>query len=213
MDVSRTEDEQLEALKKWWAENGVSIVAGVVIGIAAIFGWRGWQSHQQAMAEAASLLYTETIVNIRQNNNTKAREAADRILAEYGSTGYAAFAALLLAKLDVEENKNEAALAQLQWVLDNAGQEGLKHLARIRMGRVYLAMHQPEKALETLDVASQGEFAASYEELKGDIYVQLNQPEKARTAYQLALAESSGPAGDDNTYLQLKLDDIGSSNP
>ena len=213
MDVSRTEDEQLEALKKWWLENGLSIVAGVVIGIAAIFGWRGWQSHQRTIAEAASSLYTETIVNIRQGNTSRAREVANQLLAEYGSSGYATFAALLLARLDVDENNDQAALEQLQWVLDNADQEGLKHLARLRMARVYLAMHQPEKALEVLDVPSQGKFTAGYEELKGDIYVQLNQIDRARTSYQLALAESDSPSGNNNIYLQLKLDDIGRSNP
>lgn len=213
MDVSRTEDEQLEALKKWWLENGLSIVAGVVIGIVAIFGWRGWQSHQRTIAEAASSLYTETIVNIRQGNTTRAREVANQLLAEYGSSGYATFAALLLARLDVDENNDQAALEQLQWVLDNADQEGLKHLARLRMARVHLAMHQPEKALEVLDVPSQGKFTAAYEELKGDIYVQLNQIDRARTSYQLALAESDSLAGNNNIYLQLKLDDIGRSNP
>jgi len=213
LDVSRTEDEQLEALKKWWLENGLSIVAGVVIGIVAIFGWRGWQSHQRTIAVAASSLYTETIVNIRQGNTTRAREVANQLLAEYGSSGYATFAALLLARLDVDENNDQAALEQLQWVLDNADQEGLKHLARLRMARVHLAMHQPEKALEVLDVPSQGKFTAGYEELKGDIYVQLNQIDRARTSYQLALAESDSPAGNNNIYLQLKLDDIGRSNP
>lgn len=213
MDVSRTEDEQLEALKKWWSENGVSIVAGIVIGIGTIFGWRGWQAHQQAQAEAASLLYAETIVNIRQGRNTAAREAAGQLLNDYTSTGYAAFAALMLARLNVEENNLDAALEHLQWVLENADQEELKHLARIRMARVHLARQEPEQALAVLDVPSPGEFTAMYEELKGDAYVQLNQIEQARTAYQLALTESGSPAVDNTSYLQMKLDEIGRTNP
>ena len=31
MDVYKTEEEQVEAIKKWWQENGKSIIAGVVI--------------------------------------------------------------------------------------------------------------------------------------------------------------------------------------
>ena len=45
MDVYKTEEEQVEAIKKWWQENGKSIIAGVVIGITAIFGWRAYDSH------------------------------------------------------------------------------------------------------------------------------------------------------------------------
>lgn len=212
MDVSRTEDEQVEALKKWWSENGIAIVAGIVIGIGAIFGWRGWQTHQQVQAEAASRLYAEAIVNIRQGRNTAAQEAAGRLLNEYSRTGYAAFAALMLARLHVEENDLDAALMQLQWVLDHADVEELKHLARIRMARVYLARQEPEQALAVLDVSSRGEFIAMYEELKGDAYMQLNQIEQARSAYQIALTETDNPAGS-NPHLQMKLDDIGRTNP
>ena len=38
----RTEEEQVEALKSWWKENGKSLIMGVVIAVAAVFGWRGW---------------------------------------------------------------------------------------------------------------------------------------------------------------------------
>ena len=38
------EDEQLRAIKEWWNENGRSVVAGVVIGVAGLGGgylnWR-----------------------------------------------------------------------------------------------------------------------------------------------------------------------------
>ena len=57
MDVYKTEDEQWEAVRQWWRENGMSAVFGIVLGLGAIFGWRWWQTHQIEQAEAASGIY------------------------------------------------------------------------------------------------------------------------------------------------------------
>ena len=38
----RTEEEQLEAIKRWWKENGTSLIAGVAIAAAGVFGWNAW---------------------------------------------------------------------------------------------------------------------------------------------------------------------------
>lgn len=209
MDVNRTEEEQLEAMKKWWAENGWSIVGGVVIGLAAIFGWRSWETYQQTQAEAASNLYSNLIVEMRQNKKDQARELAQKLLDEYTSTSYAVFASLMLARLDTEAGNLASAIQHLQWAMDNTKQDEFKHLARLRMARVLLDDNKPGQALALIsNIKNQGEFAASYEELKGDIYVRQGEIEKAKIAYQTALAGMDDGLGD-NSFLQLKIDDIG----
>jgi len=209
LDVNRTEEEQLEAMKKWWAENGWSIVGGVVIGLAAIFGWRSWETYQQTQAEAASNLYSNLIVEMRQNKKDQARELAQKLLDEYTSTSYAVFASLMLARLDTEAGNLASAIQHLQWAMDNTKQDEFKHLARLRMARVLLDDNKPGQALALIsNIKNQGEFAASYEELKGDIYVRQGEIEKAKIAYQTALAGMDDGLGD-NSFLQLKIDDIG----
>ena len=209
MDVNRTEEEQLEAMKKWWAENGWSIVGGVVIGLAAIFGWRSWETYQQTQAEAASNLYSNLIVEMRQNKKDQSRELAQKLLDEYTSTSYAVFASLMLARLDTEAGNLASAIQHLQWAMDNTKQDEFKHLARLRMARVLLDDNKPGQALALIsNIKNQGEFAASYEELKGDIYVRQGEIEKAKIAYQTALAGMDDGLGD-NSFLQLKIDDIG----
>ena len=47
METFRTEEEQVEAIKRWWQENGKSTVLGVAIAMAAVFGWRGWNDYQR----------------------------------------------------------------------------------------------------------------------------------------------------------------------
>ena len=57
MSTYQTEEEQVEAIKKWWKENGKSVIGGIVLGFAIIGGWKGWQGYQQNQGEAASQVY------------------------------------------------------------------------------------------------------------------------------------------------------------
>ena len=94
MDAYKAEAQQIEEIKKWWRENGLSVVLSVTLGISAIFGWRYWQDLQIKRGESASTLYSDMIVSLRDDNQTQARDAAQRILAEYENTAYGVFAML-----------------------------------------------------------------------------------------------------------------------
>jgi predicted negative regulator of RcsB-dependent stress response len=211
VDVTRSEEEQVEALKKWWSENGLAVIGGIIIGLIAIFGWRGWQGYQLAQAEAASNLYTHLILDVRRQKFVHARKVADQIIADYQRTEYAVYASLLLAKFDIDNGKPEDAVKKLQWVIDNTKYDELKHLSRIRIARILLSESKSEQALQLINSVSHGEYSASYEELRGDIMLQQGDINAARKAYQLALSESDD-AIKDNSYLHMKIDNLGSEN-
>ena len=59
MEVYTTEEQQVEVIKNWWKENGTSVIAGTVIGLVGLFGWRYYTEHQQTTQEAASQAYNE----------------------------------------------------------------------------------------------------------------------------------------------------------
>ena len=99
LDVYSTEEEQVEAIKKWWNENGKSIIAGIIIGITAIFGWRGYENHTAMQAKAASMLYEQLLVASRKNDADNMRRFANSIIADYGSSTYEVFSKLMLAKI------------------------------------------------------------------------------------------------------------------
>ena len=208
MEDYRTDEERAEALKQWWKENGTSVIGGIVIGLAAVFGWRGWQDYQITQAQAASDLYQKLIVEIRSNKNSKAREFANQILNEYSSTSYALFSHLLLAKLDVENNDYQSATKHLQWVIDNANEKEFELLARLRLARILLAENKPEESLKILEKVDPGKFKASYEELKGDSYIRQGKIEEARNAYNQALANKT-TAASDLSLLELKIGNLG----
>jgi predicted negative regulator of RcsB-dependent stress response len=202
----RTEEEQAEALKKWWSDNGKFIIAGIVIGVGAIFGWRGYNDHLVQQAEAASTLYEQMIEASRKNDSENVGIYANRIIDDYDSSSYAAFAHLMLAKLTAEDNQLDQAETHLRWVLKSGAQEEFKHVARLRLARIFIAADKLDVAEETLDVKEAGEFFARYEELRGDIFVKQDKTDAARQAYEKALANSSEG---EQSILQMKLDDLG----
>ena len=208
MDGYRTEEEQVEAIKKWWDENGKSIIAGVVIGIAAIFGWRGYNEHQVNQAMEASLLYEQMIVAARKNDAENSRVYAERIINEYESGTYAVFAKLMLAKLAAEQNDLEQAETQLLWVLNHNKQQEIEHIANLRLARVYIAADKLDKAQALLNTDKPGEFVARYEELRGDLLVKQGELEAAREAYQKALFNTVATE-EAQSILEMKLDNLG----
>ncbi len=206
MDEYRTEEEQAEAIKKWWGENGKSIVAGVVIGITAIFGLRAYNTHTAQQAEAASMLYEQMLVASRANDTENVSIYANRVIDDYKSSSYAIFATLMLAKIAAESGDLKQAETHLRWVLKNNSQTEFNHIARLRLARILISGNKLDIAADTLQVSKPGEFFARYEELRGDIFVKQDKTEEARQAYQKALANT---AEGGQSILQMKLDDLG----
>ncbi|MDH5734600.1 MAG: tetratricopeptide repeat protein [Gammaproteobacteria bacterium] len=202
-----TEEQQIEALKKWWKDNGRTIIAGFVIGVSVIAGWRYYIDYQRNHAEYASSVY-EKILLATNNKDAIAQQQMDvnKLLAEYSDTPYASLAALIFAKSQFENGDVINAQQNLEWVMLNSKQAELKHLARTRMIRLMASMQKYDDALKLATVDYPESFAVIYEELKGDIYVFMQRFDDARAAYDKAiLASSQQPS----QWLRLKRDDLG----
>ena len=203
-----TDDERVEDLKKWWKENGASIIVGIALGVIAIFGWRYWNSYRDAQAETASRAYDAFVEAVAKPDAGPARQLGQTVITDFPKSPYAALTALRLAKLAVEGGDAAAAIQQLEWVIGNARLDEFKDIARLRLARVKLAAGQIAEAEKLLDGVTTANLNAECEELKGDLALAGKNPEKARTAYAAALAASGG-----NRLLQLKLDDLAAATP
>lgn len=208
MNVYATEDEQVEAIKKWWKDNGKSVIGGVIIGVAVLYGGRMWFEQRNQHIENASAEYEAMIQDLNQDKQNEAADRGAAILGQYSDTTYGELAALAMAKIKVDENDLVAAKSHLQWALDHAKQDEIKRIARLRLARVLHAEGKEDEALQLLNVASADKFAAAYDELKGDIYVAKGDVAKARTHYDLAL-QSLEPTSRARRYIEMKLDDLG----
>jgi len=206
----KTDEEQVEQLKKWWNENGKSIVGGITLGLVAIFGWRGWQDHLVVQGENASDLYEQMAADIREGKGTDTEIAAiaDQLNQDYKSTPYSIFSSLLQAREAVEKDDISAAKNHLQWVLDNTDNDEFRHLAKIRFSRLLLIEGDKDAALSLIEKVDTGKFASSYHELRGDILLQQGDPKAAQEAYTQALATQNSIRGN-QSIVQMKLDDLG----
>lgn len=210
MEGYKTDEEQVEQLKKWWNENGKSIVGGITLGLVAIFGWRGWQDHLVVQGENASDLYEQMAADIREGKGTDTDIAviADQLNQDYKSTPYSTFSSLLQAREAVEKDDISAAKNHLQWVLDNTDNDEFRHLARLRFSRLLLIEGDKDAALSLIEKVDTGKFASSYHELRGDILLQQGDPKAAQEAYTQALATQNSTRGN-QSIVQMKLDDLG----
>ena len=56
IEISDSEEEQVDKIKKWWNSNGKQIIAGAVIGLAGVFGWNYYNDYQDNQALNARTL-------------------------------------------------------------------------------------------------------------------------------------------------------------
>ena len=140
------EQDQLEDLKAWWARwrNLVStIVLVACIVVVAVQGWRWWQHSQ---AEQASVLYNAISTAVRANDLPKAKDAMKELADKYSGTGYAPRGGMIVARMLFDSGDIAGAKAQLQWVVDKAGEDGLRQIARYRLAEVQFDEKQYDEA-------------------------------------------------------------------
>lgn len=205
-----TEEQQIEALKGWWQANYLQVIGGLVIGLGLILGWRYYTAHQHDHAAQASDSYSDYLSMFAtpgQDSQAKG-EVADKLLDEYGNTPYAALAAMAQAAKDAEAGNMQAAESRLQWVVGNARQSELKHIASLRLGRLYLAQNRLDEALKIVNGQYPESFTTNFQELKGDILVAKGESGAARTAYDKAIMHAGETA---SPWLMLKREDLGNT--
>lgn len=209
MDTYRTEEEQVEALRRWWDENGRSTLVAIVLAVSAGFGWQAWQERQQQLAEAASLSYEELLQAVQlagdEDQVATIRHLAQGLKEDYTRSIYASFAALHLARQAVMEDDLVRAEEELRWVLTANPTEEVRMLAELRLARVVAARGNLQGAMEILLAAEAGAYEPAYAEARGDIYLQQGERDKAIEAYEEALGLAAASGTGAGNSLQLKL--------
>jgi len=216
--LDAAEEENIEAIKKWWHENWKQLALLVVIVFPSYVGWQLWQNSQATEAETASDLYEEVLslaisepgVPVTEQESLRILDLFELLKADYPSSVYALYGALFAAQQSVNANDLGAAEESLQWMLDNRQDslfsrtdEGLILTANLRLGRVILAKGESERALNLVNTIDPKTFEAGFAELRGDIYATMGRIVDARDAYIAAQEAGSNTEG-----LRMKLDDL-----
>jgi predicted negative regulator of RcsB-dependent stress response len=204
MEIYSTEEQQAEAIKRFFRENGVSLALGIIIGLGGLYGWKAYNQSQIDNAEAASNAYNQFV----ESDDVLA--ASDSFVKENADSNYAVLAAFVAAKEAADKQQLDVAVQKLQWAAENVQSLELKATALTRLARVQLAQQQFDAALATLDKPMPESFKAQISEIKGDVFLAQGNKEMAKSQYQAALDASTEGA---NTLLKIKLDDLASAQP
>ena len=203
-----TDEEQWDAVKRWILENGLWVLAGVVLGVAVLFGYRYGDNSRNERALRASVQFSEMTAALDHKDRTRARQIADGIIKDYSASPYADQAELTLARLSVDDGQVAAAVAPLTQVMNNSKDSELRHIARLRLARVLTDLGKPDEAIKTLAEDTPGAFAADFHEVRGDAFYAKKDFKSALSEYKAALA--GGDAGGGGTaLLELKIADLG----
>jgi predicted negative regulator of RcsB-dependent stress response len=210
MDIYASDEEKAEAIKQWWRDNGVSVVTGVVLGIAVIFGGRYWLSHQDAQNAEASAVYFQA-VEASKTDTQVLTAATDELMSAYPSSAYSVFGALQSADTAAKAGDYEKAGSYLHWVLDNAKLSAHQELARYRLAKLTFEQGNAEAALQLLTASDSAAFESLIAELEGDIQMAQGDAQAAQQAYEKAMTAAE-PNDSRQGLLQIKLDDVATPN-
>ena len=203
MERYETEEQQVEAIKRFWKENGTALVIGAVLGLSGLYGWRYYNDSKVNAQETASIAFEQAENQLVKDE--KGFSAAQAYITEHGDTGYTYLMALQLAQQAIERKDLSEAAKQLAFVNSQAELSAVKAIAGIRLARVQLEQGQYEQALQSLDSVSDAAFAGQTQAVKGDIFVAQQLFDKARAAYSAALEKNSG-----DRLIKMKLDSLAS---
>jgi len=208
VDDLLSEKEQLEKMRTWWSDYGNYVIGGVVLGALALFGIDYYRDAEREAAYEASALYDDLTDRVVDGDVDDAEAIAGRLESDFGDTNYAAQARLAMARLYMDQNRDEDAAETLRGLLAMDIGEEFRHVARIRLAKVLLYQDKAQEAADLVSDVGDNAFAQRYAEVLGDAYVALDRPGDARGAYQRALFETGSGATVDQNFVQLKLLDL-----
>lgn len=207
MTEYKTEEEQVEDLKRWFKENSKSLITTVIVVIVAVSGFKYWQNEQLNKTVAASQTYDAMLDDLSKNKLDDATIKGEALLGQFPDSQYANQASLLMAKMAIEKGDVAKAKAHLNRVVDKSEQNTLKNLASIRLARILVGEGAADDALTVLGKISEVEnFKAQYEELLGDIHAAKGEKQQAKEAYGRSLEAAT--VGERSNLIRMKIDQL-----
>lgn len=212
MAEMRTEEEQIEAIKHWWKNNGTSLLVGIGAALVIVFGWQAWQNRQAEQRSLAASEFTSLLSALNTDDKEKRIDTVQYTVSQlqdkYEDSPYALYGTLILAKQQLmEQDKPDAAVQSLKWVMERVkADSALEPVVRHRLAQAELSAKQYDEALATVRGASPSDaFDSMFAELEGDILMAKGDREGAVAAYRKA---SEANRASRNGVLELKMSDL-----
>ncbi|MBW8756583.1 MAG: tetratricopeptide repeat protein [Burkholderiales bacterium] len=179
------EQEQVDALKAFWARYGNLIMWTVTLLLAAFAGWNFWQKQERDKALQASTMYGELKTAADAGDDKRAGQIFGDMKAKYAKATYTQLGGLLAAKTQADKGDATDAMASLQWVAD-AGNDENSAIAHLRLAGLLADARKYDDALKQLALVKPASFAALVSDRRGDIEMAQGQKDAAVKAWKVA---------------------------
>lgn len=204
MEVYTNENDQIDAVKRFFVDNGIALIIGLVIGIGAILGWSYWQSHKTNVLQESAQKF-ENISAQLHSGSAQGIEAAQKFAAETNDV-YSAMIGLEIAQVSVGKGELANAEKALTDALTKAKTEDMQDLINLRLARVQLAQGNADAALSSIANIKAKSWQAAAQDIRGDALLHKGDNAGAKAAYTQGL-ESEGSQSL-RSLLTLKLNNV-----
>ena len=207
MEVYTNESDQIDAIKRFFANNGVALIVGLVIGIGGVFGWNYWQSHKTNVLQESAQKYENVSAQLH-SGSAQGIEAAQKFAAETNDI-YSAMMGLELAQISVDKGDLANAQKALTDALAKATSVDMKDLINFRLARVQLAQDNADGALASVANIQGKSWQAAAQDVRGDALLHKGDKAGAKAAYTQGLESDGSQAL--RGILTLKLNNVSNS--
>lgn len=204
MSYNSTGEEQMAELKEFLKKFWKLILVILIVGLAAVWGWRYWQTHQSEQMEKASDSYESLIAKLDPAQPESIKELVT--FAQENNNTYGVFSYLKAAQYYVETLKDYAgAQALLESAAKQTDEEAILSIINIRIARLQYQQELLEESLTTLAKVTETSWSPVVNDIRGDVLVALARYTEACQAYEVALA--SQPTPELETNIKMKLNE------
>ncbi|MBG3128964.1 MULTISPECIES: YfgM family protein [Proteus] len=204
MEVYSTENEQVDAIKQFFKNYGLTIVLAAVIGFGGVFGWKYWQSHQtNRLQESAGAFATVSEALAKPTPENIA--LAEKFVTETNDI-YGALASLELAQIAIDANDLVSGERHLTNAVAKVKNDAFADMLNLRLARVQLALDKTDAALVSLEQVKGKAWNGMKNYIRGDVLAKKGDNAGATTAYRSALTDEN--AGAIRSLVELKLNNL-----
>ncbi len=204
------EQEQLDALKAFWKTYGNLITWLLILLLGAYAAFNGWQYWQRDQATKAGAMFDELERSAQAGDADKVGRVFADLKERFPRTAVAQQGGLLAARVQFEKGQADAAKASLAWVAENAIEDEMRSVARLRLAALQADAKQFDEALKTLDGAKSPSFEGLVADRRGDILLLQGKKDEGRAAYQAAY-KALGDKSDYRRLVDAKLTALGAA--